>query len=315
MLRYRAGADRPPPCLHEMRKAAMAMAEAVARLGVIGGSGLYQMAALTAIEERLVETPFGPPSDAITIGTLGGARVAFLPRHGRGHRLGPTDVPYRSNIWALKSLGVERVIAVSAVGSLREELAPLDLVVPDQLFDRTVGRARTFFDADAGCVAHVGLADPFCPATSAALAAAASEPEIGARVQRGGTYVCIEGPQFSTRAESRIFRSWGLDIIGMTGMPEARLAREAELCYAMLALITDYDVWHEEEEPVTVRVVVERLHRNAAAAQATLRALIPRLAALPPCACGEALARAIATDPAAIPAATRERLGLLLGES
>ncbi len=291
------------------------MVEAVARLGVIGGSGLYQMAALTDIEERRVATPFGPPSDAITIGTLEGERVAFLPRHGRGHRIGPTDVPCRANIWALKSLGVERIIAVSAVGSLRERLAPLDLVVPDQLFDRTVGRARTFFDAESGCVAHVGLADPFCPATSAALAAAASRPEVGARVHQGGTYVCIEGPQFSTRAESQLFRSWGLDIIGMTGMPEARLAREAELCYAMLALVTDYDVWHEEEEPVTVQVVVERLHRNAAAAQATLHALVPRLAAIPACACGTALAQAIVTDPAAIPVATRERLGLLLGEA
>jgi 5'-methylthioadenosine phosphorylase len=290
----------------------MAMAEAVARLGVIGGSGLYRMAALTAIEERRIDTPFGPPSDAITIGTLGGERVAFLPRHGRGHRLGPADVPYRANIWALKSLGVARTIAVSAVGSLREELAPLDLVVPDQLVDRTVGRARTFFDAAAGCVAHVGIADPFCAATSAALAVAASGPGVGARVHRGGTYVCIEGPQFSTRAESRLFRSWGLDIIGMTAMPEARLAREAGLCYAMLALVTDYDVWHEEEEPVTVQVVVERLHRNANAAQETLRGLIPRLAALAPCPCGEALAGAIVTDPAAIPAATRERLGLML---
>ena len=288
------------------------MAATTARLGVIGGSGLYQMAALTDIEERRVETPFGPPSDAITIGTLGGERVAFLPRHGRGHRLGPADVPYRANIWALKSLGVERLIAVSAVGSLREELAPLDLVIPDQLVDRTVGRARTFFDAEAGCVAHVGLADPFCPPTSAALAEAAFGAEVGARVHRGGTYVCIEGPQFSTRAESRLFRSWGLDIIGMTGMPEARLAREAELCYAMLALVTDYDVWHEEEEPVTVQVVIERLYRNAAAAQATLRALIPRLAALGPCDCRSALQNAIVTDPAAIPTVTRERLGLLL---
>lgn len=287
------------------------MAEVAARLGVIGGSGLYQMAALSAIEERRIMTPFGPPSDAITIGTLGGERVAFLPRHGRGHRLGPSDVPYRANLWALKQLGVERVIAVSAVGSLREELAPLDLVVPDQLVDRTVGRARTFFDAEAGCVAHVGLAEPFCPATSAALAAA-SAPEVGARVHRGGTYICIEGPQFSTRGESRLFRSWGLDIIGMTAMPEARLAREAGLCYAMLALVTDYDVWHQEEDSVTVQIVIERLHRNAAAAQATLHALIPRLATLEPCPCGTALAQAIVTNPAAIPAATRERLGLLL---
>jgi 5'-methylthioadenosine phosphorylase len=287
--------------------------ETVARLGVIGGSGLYRMEGLTDIEERRVETPFGPPSDALTLGTLGGERVAFLPRHGRGHGLNPSRVPYRANLWALKSLGVERIIAVSAVGSLREELAPLDLVVPDQLVDRTVGRPRTFFDAPGDPVAHVSLADPFCPATSAALHAAAATPEVGATVYRGGTYLCIEGPQFSTRGESNLYRRWGLDIIGMTGMPEARLAREAELCYAMLALVTDYDVWHEEEEAVTVAVVVERLHRNAAAAQATLRALIPRLAAIGDCTCRTALQHAIITDPALIPAETRQRLGLLIG--
>lgn len=289
------------------------MAESVARLGVIGGTGLYRMEGLTDVEEREVLTPFGPPSDPITVGTLGGERVAFLARHGRGHRLSPTRVPYRANLWALKSLGVERVIAVSAVGSMREELAPLDLVVPDQLFDRTTDRPRSFFDADAGCVAHVSLAEPFCAATSAALHAAASAPSVGARVHRGGTYLCIEGPQFSTRGESRVFRQWGMDIIGMTGMPEARLAREAELCYAMLALVTDYDVWHDEEEAVTVQVVVERLHRNAAAAQETLRAFIPRLAAVDRCDCRSALQYAIVTDPAAISAETRERLGLLVG--
>ena len=290
------------------------MAETVARLGVIGGTGLYRMAGLADIEERQIETPFGPPSDPITIGTLDGERVAFLARHGRGHRFSPTRVPYRANLWALKSLGVERVIAVSAVGSMREELAPLDLVIPDQLFDRTTDRPRTFFDAEAGCVAHVSLADPFCPATSAALFGAASTPEVGAKVHRGGTYICIEGPQFSTRGESRVFRTWGMDIIGMTGMPEARLAREAGLCYAMLALVTDYDVWHDEEEPVTVQMVVERLHRNAVAAQTTLRALIPRLATIGDCTCRTALQYAIVTDPDAIPAAARERLGLLLGE-
>lgn len=289
------------------------VAETAARLGVIGGTGLYRMEGLTDVEEREVLTPFGAPSDPITIGTLGGERVAFLARHGRGHRFSPTRVPYRANLWALKSLGVERVIAVSAVGSMREELAPLDLVVPDQLFDRTTDRPRTFFDADAGCVAHVSLADPFCPATSAALHAAASTPAVGARVHQGGTYICIEGPQFSTRGESRVFRQWGMDIIGMTGMPEARLAREAELCYAMLALVTDYDVWHEEEEAVTVQIVVERLHRNAAAAQETLRALIPRLAAIGACDCRSALQYAIVTDPTAIPPTTRERLDLLLG--
>lgn len=289
------------------------MAEIAARLGVIGGTGLYRMDGLADIEEREIMTPFGSPSGPITLGTLGDERVAFLARHGRGHRLSPTRVPYCANLWALKSLGVERVIAVSAVGSLREELAPLDLVVPDQLFDRTTDRARTFFDADAGCVAHVSLADPFCPATSAALHAAASAPGIGARVHQSGTYICIEGPQFSTRGESRVFREWGMDIIGMTGMPEARLAREAELCYAMLALVTDYDVWREEEEPVTVQIVVERLHRNAVAARETVRALIPRLAAIGGCTCRSALQDAIVTDPAVIPSEARERLDLLLG--
>ncbi len=288
------------------------MIERAARLGVIGGTGLYQMAGLTDLEERQIMTPFGAPSDPITIGTLAGERVAFLARHGRGHRLNPTQVPYRANLWALKSLGVERVIAISAVGSMREDIAPLDLVVPDQLFDRTTSRPRTFFDGDAGCVAHVSLADPFCAATSAALYAAAAA-EATSRVHQGGTYLCIEGPQFSTRTESRIFRSWGIDIIGMTGMPEARLAREAELCYSMLALVTDYDVWHEEEEAVTVQIVVERLHRNADAAQKTLQALIPRLTTVAPCACHTALQHAIVTDPAAISPESRERLGLLLG--
>ncbi len=289
------------------------MTDVAARLGVIGGSGLYQMEDLTDIEERHVDTPFGSPSDAITIGTLGGQRVAFLPRHGRGHRLAPAQVPYRANIWALRSLGVERVIAVSAVGSMREAVAPLDLVVPDQLFDRTTDRSRTFFDAEAGCAAHVSLAEPFCPATSAALHGAASAPAVGATVHRGGTYICIEGPQFSTRGESRVFRQWGMDIIGMTAFPEARLAREAELCYAMLALVTDYDVWHEEEAAVTVQAVVERLHHNATAAQATLRALVPLLAAIGACDCRSALQYAIITDPASIPAATRKRLELLIG--
>lgn len=283
------------------------------RIGVIGGSGLYAMADLADIEERGVETPFGPPSDAVTIGTLGGERVAFLPRHGRGHRFAPTDVPYRANIWAMRALGVQHLIAVSAVGSLREELAPLDLVVPDQLVDRTVARPRTFFDAESGIVAHAGLAEPFCAATRAALLDAARDPGVGARVHDGGGYICIEGPQFSTKGESRLYRAWGLDIIGMTAFPEARLAREAGLCYAMLAMVTDYDVWHEEEEPVTVQVVIERLHRNAAAAQAVVRALVPRLAALPPCPDADALQHAIITDPARIPPASRERLGLLVG--
>ncbi|HET8629706.1 MAG TPA: S-methyl-5'-thioadenosine phosphorylase [Thermomicrobiales bacterium] len=287
------------------------MPDAVARIGVIGGSGLYRMDDLADVEEHRVETPFGAPSDAITVGTLAGERVAFLPRHGVGHRLSPTAIPVRANIYALKRLGVERVISVSAVGSMREHLAPLDLVVPDQLVDRTVARPRTFFDADAGCVVHVSLAEPFCPDLRGALRDAAGE--TGARVHDGGVYVCIEGPQFSTRGESRLYRSWGVDVIGMTALPEARLAREAELCYATLALVTDYDVWKTDEEPVSVQMVVERLHHNAAVAQAVVRALVPHLAAGRTCTCGAALEHAIITDRALIPPATRERLGLLLG--
>jgi 5'-methylthioadenosine phosphorylase len=286
---------------------------AVARLGVIGGSGLYGMDDLTAIEEHWVATPFGAPSDAIAVGTLAGERVAFLPRHGRGHRFSPTDVPVRANIYALKSLGVERVLAISAVGSMREEIAPLDLVVPDQLFDRTVARPRTFFDADAGCAVHVSVAEPYCPELRAATVAATRAPAVGVRAHDGGTYLCIEGPQFSTRGESRIFRGWGVDVIGMTALPEARLAREAELCYATLALVTDYDVWKEDEEPVSVRVVVERLGRNAAAAQAAIRELVPRLAVARGCDCGAALRDAIITDRDRIPAEARRRLRLLLG--
>ena len=288
------------------------MAAMLARIGIIGGSGLYQMRDLENVEERRVVTPFGPPSDAVVLGTLGGVRVAFLPRHGRGHRLSPTQTPYRANIYALKSLGVERVISVSAVGSMREELAPLDLVVPDQVFDRTVSRPRSFFDGEADPVVHVSLADPFCPQTRAALLAAAQSPEVGATVHDGGTYICIEGPQFSTRGESRVYRQWGMDVIGMTALPEARLAREAELCYATLALITDYDVWKDDEAPVTVQMVVERLQRNANTAQAVIRALVPLLAAERACACGTALAQAIVTDRAAIANTTRRRLALLL---
>ncbi len=293
----------------------MAGAGGVARIGVIGGSGLYRMDDLADVEEHRVETPFGPPSDAITVGTLAGERVAFLPRHGAGHRYAPADIPARANIYALKRLGVERVVAVSAVGSLREGLAPLDLVVPDQLFDRTTSRPRSFFEsggADGGCVVHVAFAEPFCPDLRGRLSAAAGAPAVGARVHDGGTLVVIEGPQFSTRAESRVFRGWGLDLIGMTTLPEARLAREAELCYATLALVTDYDVWKTDEEPVTVQLVVERLGRNAEAARQVLRELVPRLAGGRACGCGDALRDAIITDPARIAPETRLRLGLFL---
>jgi 5'-methylthioadenosine phosphorylase len=284
-----------------------------ARLGVIGGSGLYQMDGLADVEDVSVQTPFGPPSDAITLGRLGETTVAFLPRHGRGHRLNPTEVPSRANIHALKSLGVEWVISVSAVGSLREQLAPLDLVIPDQLFDRTKSRPNTFFEG--GVVVHASFADPFCPHLSGLLYDAATGLD-DVKAHRGGTYVCIEGPLFSTKAESRIYRQLGCDVIGMTALPEAKLAREAELCYATVACITDYDVWHETEEPVTVEIVVANLARNAANAQRIIRAVAAQLPAdrsSAPCECDHALANAILTDRAIIPAPVRERYRLLLG--
>ena len=285
-----------------------------ARLGVIGGSGLYQMDGLVDVEEVSVQTPFGPPSDAITLGRLGDTPMAFLPRHGRGHRLNPTEVPSRANIHALKSLGVEWVISVSAVGSLREHLAPLDLVIPDQLFDRTKSRPNTFFEG--GVVVHASFADPFCPHLSGLLTEAAAG--LGdVKAHRGGTYVCIEGPLFSTKAESRIYRQLGCDVIGMTALPEAKLAREAELCYATVACITDYDVWHETEEPVTVEMVVANLARNAANAQRIIRAVAAQLPAdrsAVTCECDHALANAILTDRAIIPAPVRERYRLLLGK-
>ena len=281
-----------------------------AEIGVIGGSGLYRMAELQQVEEVVVETPFGSPSAPITLGTLQGVRVAFLPRHGLHHQFSPSAVPARANFWALKQLGVRRVISISAVGSMREEIAPLDLVVPDQIFDRTVRRPRSFFE-ETGPVVHVALDEPFCPDLRHALAEAATR--AGARVHRGGTYICIEGPQFSTKAESRIYRTWGVDVIGMTAMPEARLAREAELCFAILALVTDYDVWHLSEEPVNVATVIQNLQRNVQTAQAVLKELIPRLPKEMTCRCGDALAQAIVTAPEAIPAEIRRRYSLLLG--
>ncbi|MCS7256257.1 MAG: S-methyl-5'-thioadenosine phosphorylase [Thermomicrobium sp.] len=283
-----------------------------AQLAVLGGSGLYRMADLEDVEEVRVTTPFGEPSDTITIGTLRGMRVAFLPRHGRAHQHSPSRVPARANFWALKSLGVRWVVSVSAVGSLREEIRPLDFVVPDQVVDRTVRRARSFFDEE-GPVVHVALDEPFCPELRAELVQAAIA--AGPRVHQRGTYLCIEGPQFSTKAESHLYRSWGMDIIGMTAMPEVRLAREAELCFAILALVTDYDVWHSAEEPVSVSVVLERLHQNVEAAQRTLRELVPRLRDLPgTCSCSSALQHAIVTRPEAIPREIRERYALLLGK-
>jgi 5'-methylthioadenosine phosphorylase len=288
------------------------MSDKRARIGVIGGSGLYQMAGMTDVAEERVATPFGDPSDAVMVGTVEGQRVAFLPRHGRGHRLNPTAIPVAANIWALKSLGVEYLISVSAVGSLRETIAPLDLVIPDQVVDRTKSRINTFFDREI--VVHVAFADPFCSTLSTLLAEAAES--LGtAQVQRGGTYVCMEGPAFSTKAESRLYRQWGMDVIGMTALPEAKLAREAEMCYATLACVTDYDCWHESEASVTVEVVVANLMRNVANAQAIIRRVVnalPADRAATDCPCPTALSGAIITDRSVIPPDATLRYGLLL---
>ncbi|MFN3476942.1 MAG: S-methyl-5'-thioadenosine phosphorylase [Candidatus Methylomirabilales bacterium] len=279
-------------------------------IGIIGGSGLYEMEELTEREEVEVETPFGPPSDRFLVGKLLGRTVAFLARHGRGHRLMPSELPFRANIYGLKKLGAEWVLSVSAVGSMREEIRPLDVVIPDQFFDRTKGRVSTFFGE--GIVAHVGFADPFCPVLSKVLYQAALK--AGATVHKGGTYLCIEGPQFSTRAESRIYRSWGMDVIGMTNLQEAKLAREAELCYATLAMVTDYDVWHEVEEDVSVEQVVANLQKNAETAKAIIKAAIPLIPGERGCPCSFALKDAIITAKEAIPAEVRRKLDLLIGK-
>ena len=285
-----------------------------AKIGVIGGSGLYQMEGMTDVEEVAVQTPFGDPSDRITVGKVEGVSMAFLPRHGRGHRISPTELPARANIWALKSLGVEWVISVSAVGSLREHIAPRDLVIPDQLFDRTKSRVNTFFER--GIVVHCTFADPFCPTLNSLLIESARELE-NVNIHEGGTYVCMEGPLFSTRAESRTYRSWGMDIIGMTALPEAKLAREAELCYAIIACATDYDSWHESEESVTVEMVVGNLSANVANAKRILRSVarkIPSDRSASTCECPSALSTAIMTDRSKIPPAAREKYSLLIGK-
>ncbi|MFH1482733.1 MAG: S-methyl-5'-thioadenosine phosphorylase [Chloroflexota bacterium] len=281
-----------------------------ARLGVIGGSGLYQIEGLTDVEEVRVKTPFGDPSDAIVLGTLEGERVAFLPRHGRGHRISPTEIPVRANIYALKSLGVERIISVSAVGSLKETLQPLDLVIPDQLLDRTRSRVSSFFGG--GVVVHVAFADPFCPALSRALYKACQGEGVG--VHKGGTLVVIEGPLFSTRAESLLYRSWGADIIGMTALPEAKLAREAEICYATLASVTDYDCWHQEHASVSIEMVISNLQKNVERAKTVLRKLIGAIPRERDCPCPTTLKDAIITDPRLIPAQKRQELALLIGK-
>jgi 5'-methylthioadenosine phosphorylase len=285
-----------------------------AKIGVIGGSGLYHMAGMTDVEEVKVQTPFGDPSDAIMVGKVAGVSMAFLPRHGRGHRISPTEIPARANIWALKSLGVEWVISVSAVGSLREHIAPRDLIIPDQLFDRTKSRVNSFYEG--GIVVHCTFAEPFCPTLSKLLLDSARE--LGdVKVHEGGTYVCMEGPLFSTKAESNVYRKWGMDIIGMTALPEAKLAREAELCYAVIACATDYDCWHETEESVTVEMVIGNLSANVANAQRILQKVaqsIPSDRSGLACDCRNALATAMITDRSLIPAEVKERYSLLIGK-
>ncbi len=281
-----------------------------ATLAIIGGSGLYQMSGIEQTEEIVVDTPFGKPSSPITVGTLEGMRVAFLARHGIGHHITPTEVPYRANIYALKSLGVERVISISACGSLREDYAPGHIVIPDNIFDFTKDRDRSFFGE--GFVAHVGVADPFCGDLSGQLETAVRAS--GATTHMGGSLITVEGPRFSTKAESRTYRAWDMSIIGMTASPEAFLAREAELCYATMAHVTDYDVWHESESPVTVDLVIQTLNKNTEIAQNAIHNLVRGLNKERTCSCGQALATALITNPKAIPAETRKKLDLLVGK-
>ncbi len=277
-------------------------------VGVIGGSGLYEMEGIEDIRWVKVKTPFGDPSDAYCTGRFGGRRVIFLPRHGRGHRLMPSELNYRANIYGMKTLGARTLLSISAVGSMKEDIHPLELVVPDQFYDHTKRRVTSFFGD--GIVAHVGMAHPVCGEVAAALAKAGAD--VGARVHRGGTYICIEGPQFSTKGESEVYRRWGMSVIGMTNMPEAKLAREAELCYATLALVTDYDVWHEEHEAVTVETVIANLMKNVATAKEVLRRVIPSVPVSCAQGCSDALKSAIITDPKAVAPRIRKRLDFLL---
>ena len=279
-------------------------------VGVIGGSGLYEMAGMEVLEELDVETPFGKPSDRFVLGRLEGKVVAFLARHGRGHRYMPYEVNYRANIFAMKLLGVQWIVSISAVGSMKEEIEPGHIVVPHQFIDRTRGRASTFFGQ--GMVAHVSMADPVCPVLSSILAEEARK--AGATVHEGGTYLCIEGPQFSTKAESHLYRSWGVAVIGMTNMPEAKLAREAEICYATLAMSTDYDCWHQAHENVSVDLVVQTLSKNVEKAKEIVRSVVARLPVERKCPCSRALENAIFTQPQAIPQETYDRLKPLVGK-
>ena len=280
-----------------------------AGIAIIGGSGLYEMGGFVRTREVRVPTPFGSPSDSIVIGTLEGVPVAFLSRHGRGHRIAPGDINYRANIYALKAVGVDRILSVSAVGSMKEAIEPGHVVLPDQFIDLTKRRASTFFDR--GIVAHVSMAEPVCPQLAGVLAKSAEEE--GASIHRGGTYVCMEGPQFSSKAESSLYRQWGVDVIGMTNMPEAKLAREAEMCYATMALPTDYDCWHQSEEAVSVDAILATLRRNMSLAKRILRIAVGLADAPRTCQCGNALQYAVLTDPRMIPAAAKRRLAPLIG--
>lgn len=293
-----------------------------AKIGVIGGSGLYQIEGLTDVSEFYPDTPWGKPSDSLIVGTLNGERIAFLPRHGRGHRISPSDLPYRANIYALKMLGVNWVLSVSAVGSMKEEIQPLDLIVPDQIFDRTTLRTRSFFGDSEGIVAHIPFAQPFCETLRPIVYQEALKSDVH-QVHFGGTYICIEGPQFSTIGESRIYRQWGVDIIGMTAIPEAKLAREAEMHYVTLAAATDYDCWHEGHDSVTVEMVINNLNQNTARAKAIIASTVQRIGELERqislnasvamhCSCGTSLQNGIITDRSLIPPQTTEKLGLIL---
>jgi 5'-methylthioadenosine phosphorylase len=284
---------------------------AQAEIGIIGGSGLYEMEGFEEAREVAVDTPFGTASDRLMVGRLEGRSVAFLARHARGHRILPSELNFKANVFALKLLGVQAILSVSAVGSLKEKYAPLHMVIPDQLLDRTYLRPSTFFGR--GLVAHVAFAQPFCPVLSATLADACGE--AGATFHRGGTYVCIEGPQFSTRAESELYRSWGMDLVGMTNLQEAKLAREAELCYATLAMVTDYDCWHPDHDSVTADQIIANLVRNAATAKAVLRAALRRLPSSPrPCDCGSALKQALVTPAELVPETVKRELAPIIGK-
>ena len=279
-------------------------------IGIIGGSGLYAMPGFEKHEEVAVVTPWGAPSENYVVGTLAGRPVAFLARHGRGHRISPSELNFRANIWGMKSLGVERILSLSAVGSLKEEHRPLDFVIPDQFFDRTRGRVSTFFGD--GLVAHISFADPVCPQVAAV--AHESCLAAGVSVTKGGTYLCMEGPAFSTKAESNVYRSWGMDVIGMTNLTEAKLAREAEICYATVAMVTDYDCWHPEHDAVTVDQIIATLMKNAENAAKVVAAAVARMPEKRECRCGSALSHAIITDRKAIPESTRKKLDLIVGK-